>query len=209
MEQNEQTHDIFFKTITRKKLNELLLRADKKILQNHINKELIDEYSIVYVKKNQSSECSIYIDYYDKKTKNKLGYISLHFYPQQRNRKTSKAGRIHVRNSKNNPYTLRFNKDTNDELIISLTKYSDTMSSSLKKAVNKTLILINLYFNEKSPYWLGNPSFKDIWHPCFYVICNSMKRARKNIRNTRKTQKSYSIPRSSNTTTLKQSGQVE
>lgn len=216
MEQNEKTHDLFFKTITRNKLNELLLRADKKynILQNHINKELaIDNnslvYSIVNVKKNKFSECSIYIEYYNKKSQNKLGYISFHFYPQQRNRKNSKAGRIHVRNFNNNPYTLRFNKNINDSLLISLTKYSNGMSSLLKEAVNKTLTIIESYFNIISPYWLGKPLFKNIIHPCFSIICDKMKSARKNIRNTRKAQRIYPITKSSNVTILNRSGQVE
>ena len=81
---NEQTHDIFFKVITKRKLHELLLRSSKGgILQQQINALLRKIYCTCEVYKNTAGECSIYIKFYMKETHAMIGYLSFHLHPKK------------------------------------------------------------------------------------------------------------------------------
>jgi hypothetical protein len=109
---NEQTHDTFFKIITKRKLHELLLRAiTKGVLEQQINLLLTNLYCKTEVDKNTAGECSIYIKFYKKETHNNIGYLSFHLHPKKGNFSHKNNGRFHGRNTGLNlKYTMRVQK---------------------------------------------------------------------------------------------------
>lgn len=149
-----ESHEIFFKTITRNKLNELLNRVITGYLKNQINSVLHG----FYVKVNFDTElCNgIYIHYHDINDKD-IGHISFHLskdnsLPNSFKRK----GMFHVKNQRNRNrcYTLRvtrknalYNMKVNSPL---------KMKSDLEYCVNSTLKILNDYTEPNSQYFLGN-----------------------------------------------------
>jgi hypothetical protein len=93
---NANTHDIFFKFLTRKKLKELLLRAvetdGKKVLEDDINHRLQGKTNVIaqtrissinnknstHTNENQYP-CSLYINFIDDNIQ--IGHITFHFSP--------------------------------------------------------------------------------------------------------------------------------
>jgi hypothetical protein len=191
MDGDERTQEEFFKVITKKKLHELLLRADEKhrILQKQINTRLSDAYCITMVKKNTVGDCSIYIYFYNKNTRKEIGYLSFHLYPQKLGLKHNALGRFHGKNRKNTnfKYTLRVNKRSEDSIIFSLTKHVSRIRPEFEKCTTVALGVLNSYFNELSPYWLGHSKFANTPpHICHTIILRKMEQVKQPIRNTRK-----------------------
>ena len=71
-----ETHSIFFKKLTRKKLNELLNRVSTGYLQNQINK-VLSGYT-TYIKFDKDTCTDIYIKFLSN-NKHNIGHISIHF----------------------------------------------------------------------------------------------------------------------------------
>jgi len=107
MGNNANTHDIFFKFLTKNKLKELLLRADKtdgrKMLDEDINRKLQGETTVIAQTRispinnsgqtnNNNYPCSLYINFIDDNIQ--IGHITFHFSPSNPDRSTY-AGRIH------------------------------------------------------------------------------------------------------------------
>lgn len=192
MEENAETQDLIFKYLSKKKLNELLLRADNNVLQDEINKRLKTTPPIIASARVSSSnndlefKCSLYINYFDTQG-TKLGHITFHFSPKNSTKKKSIIGRMHPKNNRNNQrkYTLRFN-DTNDTIRISLSKHCSVMHPRLKECFNKSIDVINDYFSKDSDLFLGKPLFSNKKHPCFYYIVKQMEKTKTPILNTRK-----------------------
>lgn len=118
MEENSKTHDLIFKYLSKKKLNELLLRADKGVLEEEINKRLKGFTNLIAKAKVSTNEtdnkCSLYVNYYNSQNK-QVGHISLHFSPKSPGKNPSTIGRMHPKNNRNTQrrYTLRFNDKEN------------------------------------------------------------------------------------------------
>lgn len=106
-----KSHELFFNTLTLKKLKELLQRADKtsRVLESHINNELTDYYSSVNIVKNKFNECGIYINFFTKNNE-KVCHFSIHLHPE--NNIKSRNGRLHFSNNRNinRVHTLKINK---------------------------------------------------------------------------------------------------
>ncbi len=108
-----QSHKLFFRAITEKKLNELLKRADTttKVLENDIN-------NIIYPLKCTSkvtNNCDIIITFYDKDitTNTEIGHLSLHLTTDNKGYtgKSKQNGRLHIKNKINKScYPLRCTK---------------------------------------------------------------------------------------------------
>jgi hypothetical protein len=140
------THKLFFETLTRRRLNELLHRADKgtKYLENQLNERLQDIGSELTatseVKKNKWNECSIYISF--KKDDNEIGYISLHLMPEiKMNNSARKYGRLHSQNKRNRTvrqivHITRLNEDS---MKIKLVAYHAFASGQLKQILTFVL----------------------------------------------------------------------
>jgi hypothetical protein len=199
MEQNEQTHDEFYKVITLNKLNELLHRADEKYktLQNDINRKLNKGYVKVKITPKKS-ECGIFINFYNQ-NKIKEGHISLHFKRPDKIKNTNwgnsniNIGRFHVKNNRyiNNKYTLRINK-INNNIQLSITKYTSNIRSELKPFVDTTLEILNSYFYSESDNYLGVYKISKLTHPCLTIIEKCMKHTKSQLRHTRKANHSQS-----------------
>lgn len=201
MSTSKTTHEQFFKFLTRKKLNELLYRADARtrFLENQINAELqqTNVKCTVNVQQNKHQECSIYISFYPRSAsiqkENELYHISFHLYPEfQLN---ENIGRIHVRNTKNKnrKHVLRINTpqllNTENSIRMTLVDYPIVARESTKQNVNIALAVLNTYFDPDSPNYLGNrivsPRFKEP-HNYRTHIFTQFKRKKKEFRNTRK-----------------------
>lgn len=196
MNQNEQTHDIFFKYLSKKKLNELLLRSDRtenrKILQDEINKRLKGVSKLV-AQTNISDDgnyfCSLYINFINVNNE-QVGHISFHFSPRISDKKRtqlSNLGRAHGKNNKNKlrNYTIRFDK-TEDSIKMSISKYALPIRQELKECVNISLEVLNNYFDPNLNYFLGNKEFSNIEHKCYKYIVSQMAKSKTPISNTRK-----------------------
>lgn len=97
------------KQLQKKKLNELLKRADSSIgvLQKHINYLL---YPLT-CKTKVSNKCDIIITYYD--NNNEIGHMTIHLNIDIKDYtfQAKQNGRIHIKNKFNNScYTLKVNK---------------------------------------------------------------------------------------------------
>jgi hypothetical protein len=196
MELNEQTHDIFFKVITRKKLNELLLRAsDQTILQKQINGILPKGHVNISVI-SKTTECGIYFNYYINTIKQ--GHITLHFKKADKIRNSQwgnpniNIGRFHLKNNmyKNKKYTLRINKQNNDKIQIYLTHRIKDIRPELQEFTKTVLDKLNMYFNPGSSEYLGYYKFPNQKHPCMANLDRVFMHSRTPLRNTRK--KGYS-----------------
>lgn len=101
------THELFFREITRGKLNELLNRADKstKLLETHLNKRLPQHIRAITQSSlsKHTQLCSIYINFVNTNTSHHFGHCSLHLhqkYLQNASKRHSRAGRFHMKNNK-------------------------------------------------------------------------------------------------------------
>jgi hypothetical protein len=200
MELNEQTHDEFFKVITRKKLHELFLQASRtNILQNQINRGLPEGYVRVEVTK-KPSECGIYFNYYSKDNI-KQGHITLHFKKadkiknSQWGNRNINIGRFHMKNNIHihKKYTLRINKQGTDKIQIYLSHRAVDVRTELHLFTKYVIDILNIYFDPESNDYLGKYKFPNQVHPCVAILDKAMTRSKTPLRNTRK--KSYtSIP---------------
>ena len=203
MSTSKTTHEQFFKFLTKKKLNEILYRADSRtmFLENQINTELQQQQTpvkcAVNVQQNKHQECSIYIAFYPKnlpiKKENELYHISFHLYPELQ--LNENIGRLHVRNTKNKnrKHTIRINTlqslTTENSIRMTLVDYPITARESTRQTVNIALSVLNTYFDSDSPNYLGNrivtQKFKE---PHYYrdQIFKQFIQKKKEFRNTRK-----------------------
>lgn len=203
MSTSKSTHEQFFKFLTKKKLNELLYRADTKtrFLENQINTELQQHQTsvkcTVNIQQNRRQECSIYITFYPKNAPiqkdNELYHISFHLYPEiQLN---ENIGRMHVRNTKNKnrKHTIRINTsqslNTENSIRMTLVDYPIVARETTRQNVDIVLSVLNTYFDPDSPNYLGNrivtPKFNEP-HNYHTTIITQFKRKKKEFRNTRK-----------------------
>jgi hypothetical protein len=203
MSTSKTTHEQFFKFLTKKKLNELLYRADTKtkFLENQINTELQQQQTpvkcAVTIQQNKHHECSIYIAFYPKKLpikkENELYHISFHLYPELQ--LNENIGRLHVRNTrnKNRKHTIRINTlqslNTENSIRMTLVDYPITARESTRQTVNIALSVLNTYFDPDSPNYLGNEIASlnyDKKHKYYTTIFEQFKHKKKEFRNTRK-----------------------
>ena len=198
MESNVDTHALFFKIMTPKKLNELLHRASGRdnILQRDINDKLKSQNN-VHVEVNLAKEieegqevCSLYINFINHN--GKFGHITFHF-DKKRNTKYGKKnglGRFHTKNNRNNTGSfLRVTKNSENTLIImSLSNYPSILRSDLKQCVDKSLEVLNLYFNPGSNLYLGrhNPNVPLTDHLCLKRITKVFRINSGSLQKTRK-----------------------
>jgi hypothetical protein len=197
---NHNTHDTFFEVITKRKLHELLLRSvTGGMLQKQINALLKNAYCISKVKKNDYDECSIYIEFYMKQTQKEIGYVSFHLYPNNKRVFGNSAnGRLHAQNTRRKiKYSLRVNKKGEDSIVFSLINRVSYIKADFETCVKDTFTILDSYFDESLPNWLGNPKFENIKpHKCYSIIMNIMEKHKKPIGNTRKRRNQYSISES-------------
>lgn len=203
MSTSKTTHDQFFKFLTKKKLNELLYRADTRtrFLENQINTELQQQQTsvkcTVNVQQNKRQECSIYIAFYPKSApiqkENEVYHISFHLYPELQ--LNENIGRHHVRNTKNKnrKHTIRINTpqslNTENSIRMTLVDYPIVSRESTRQNVNIALSVLNTYFDPDSPNYLGNEITSlnyDKKHKYYTNIFEQFKRKKKEFRNTRK-----------------------
>lgn len=183
MEKNANTHDIFIANLSYKKLNELLLRAQKKVLENDINKRLkgitpvVASTNVTKPLKTPLS-CSIYINFLNTQD-DQIGHISFHFLPKRSNT----IGRIHPKNNKNTKrrYTFRFNEN-GDTINMTLSKHCSILSSELQKCFDISMNVINPNYD----HFLGKRIFPKEKHPCTDYIVKKMESSSTPIRSTRK-----------------------
>jgi hypothetical protein len=193
------THKLLFEILTRRKLNELLHRADENTnyLQDQVNERLqavgseLTATSEVY--KNDNKECSIYIKYY--KNDNEIGHITFHLMPElKQNGKANTFGRLHSRNTRNKTVrqVMHINRLNEDSMRIKLVAYHSFTTGSLRQAIDTTIELLNEYFYKDSPNFLGihiMDSIEKKSHPCFSIIEKQFQQQQykvKRLRNTRK-----------------------
>jgi hypothetical protein len=195
---NINTHTLFFKIMTPKKLNELLLRASGKnsILEKDINARL-KGLNVGYAEVKLSEEikekdklCSLYINF--KKENNQFGHITFHFDKKRNKLYTRKNGnsRFHAKNNRNKTSSL-IRVTTNSEksfITLSLSKYSGTMKPDLKKCVDTSLDVLNLYFKPGTSYYLGihNPNIPLRNHSCLSRIIDTLTVNKGSLQPTRK-----------------------
>jgi hypothetical protein len=198
MEDNVETHTLFFKIMTPKKLNELLLRAsgDNSILQRDINarlKGLNVGYAYVNIAKeieDGDEICSLYINF--KKQHNKFGHITFHFDKKRNNKyKNVEDGRFHAKNNRNNTrkYALRIQKNSNNSFItMRLSDYAKGVLPDFKQCIDKSLEVLNEYFNPKTAVYLGihNPDIPLHVHACLSRITKVFKSNSGSLQQTRK-----------------------
>jgi hypothetical protein len=186
------THELFFREITRRKLNELLNRADvsTKILENHINERLPPHIrSNTHVGMNNTTKlCSVYIYFKSHDNFQQFGHISLHLHPKylvDKYKRNSTAGRFHIKNNiRKIYYTLRVNKNTSSGKIILSIPQQQFTNPELNFASTITTQLLNDYLSPSSELFLGNKLTSDNIgeHACARIICNQISNLRSRIR---------------------------
>ena len=107
-----ETQELFFKKLTRNKLNELLHRITTNYLKFQLNQELL--YYTINTTISQNCN-NIYINFF--KNNENIGHISLHLNRINRNMSNNslRKGRLHATNNKNKNryYPIRVNKINN------------------------------------------------------------------------------------------------
>jgi hypothetical protein len=199
MESNVDTHTLFFKIMTPKKLNELLHRASgqNSILQRDINNKLkslnigFAQVRLVQELDKQDGEeiCSLYINFINQN--GKFGHISFHFDTKRSIYKKNIVGRFHARNNRNNTrkYAFRINTNSNKSYItMSLSKFSANPVPILKQFIDVSLEVLNLYFNPNSNLYLGrhNPNVPLTDHLCLKRITKVFRINSGSLQKTRK-----------------------
>jgi hypothetical protein len=195
---NINTHTLFFKIMTPKKLNELLLRASGKnsILQRDIYANLKGlnigraEVNLAKEIEEGAEVCSLYINFINHN--GQFGHITFHF-DKKRNIKYKKKnglGRFHTKNNRNTTGSfLRVTRNSENSFItMSLSNYPSIIRSDLKQCVDKSLEVLNLYFNPDSNLYLGyhNPNIPLKKHECLTCITNVLKVNNGSLKHTRK-----------------------
>jgi hypothetical protein len=197
---NSNTHTWFFKIMTPRKLNELLLRASGKnsILQRDINARLrglnVGYAEVKLVKEIEEGEevCSLYVNFKNHNNHKQFGHVTFHF-DKKRNTKYKKngLGRFHTKNNRNNTGSfLRVTRNSEKTFItMSLSNYPSILQSDLKQCVDKSLEVLNLYFNPGSNLYLRhhNPNIPLRNHECLSRIINVLKVNNGSLQHTRKT----------------------
>lgn len=186
------SHTIFFNFLTNKKLKELLHRADPKsydkVLETHINsilKEQTPLYAEVIID-SINPTCSIYIDLYikNKKPKKQVAHVTIHLY--KNNVSISRnVGRIHVKNNRTNKgHVAKFDQVDSDSIRITFIEFPNQISESLNKPFQIIENILNEYFHEQSPLFLGNQLTKNstLDHPCLDLTIQEMKRTKTPIK---------------------------
>ena len=190
--ETHNTHEIFFKKITRNKMNEFLNRVSTKYLERQINKEL-QNYTAV----TELSKCKdLYITFFDNNNID-IGHITFHLSKDNKSLPNSsrRKGRFHIVNRNKQKYhTLRVNCNNND--IMSLRVNSPLkMNSELEYCVGIVLPIINSYLSTDNPHSLKHrlTTMKNTANKCINII--ETVSYRKSFRTTRnKKQTSFSIP---------------
>ncbi len=191
MVNTKNTHDMFFRWISKKKLNELYHRADKKtrVLEAQLNASLNNIRSRVVVKDGGEYNCSIYIEYY--KEHKRIGHLTIHFNKKEKNIQTLN-GRIHVTNNinKTRKYPLLISPTSvQNQNTISLSLGSHhQVRQDLVPAFQTTIELLNTYFDPQSEYYLGNHMtiLSNIPHRCVKDVKRIIGSLRIPINKTRK-----------------------
>ena len=186
-----ESQKIFFKMLTRNKLNELLNRVTTGYLLKQINSKLKDYYAKVKLHR----DCiDIYIKYYDMNDV-EIGHISFHL-----NRKPSKGdnnyvrkGRLHAVNGKNKNRYYTFRVTQKDDLFNIHVNSPLKMQQGLEYCVNTTLKLFNKYTDKSSKYYLGNKltKAKSTINNCLVTVAGEVEQKR--YRTTYKNPHSTSI----------------
>jgi len=196
MEDTYKSHEIFFHSVTPKKLNELLHRADDKsrTLETHINTKLHESICTSRIKIDTSGVCSIYITFKDIYTKNDIGHISFHLTVDKKTKYGTKntLGRFHAINNKdsNRKHTLKMNR-VNNSLRMSVVPYPGILNNKFKECIDTALSVLNEYFNPGSDIFLSNTltKYSSQTHPCSTIIQRTLEKHKRPLKTTRKTHK--------------------
>lgn len=190
---HHETHDIFFRLITKNKLKELYRRArgNPGILQKDINSLLTNKN--VKTEVTVDKQCDIFINFLDMNDK-QIGHMSFHMEPK--NNKMSvysrKYGRLHFTNNNKptNRVTLKINKKDDEQSFSISYKVSYKLRKEIKDAVDATLSVLNGYFNIGNLKTLGtyNKSYSD---KCVEKVIGLMSKQKWPIRNTMKAHLKY------------------
>lgn len=195
MESSKETHQNFFSVLSPNKLNELYHRASSGILENHINENLQDGYSNVFVESGGLWICTIYIFLYNSKD-NKLGHLSLHINPEDKKIKNL-SGRLHLRNniSRNRKYPLIIQQITNNQqnsILIKLNSYPKIVDN-LKQMANVAINILSTYFNPNSDLYLSKkitPN-SNTQHTCLEKVRKNFGKSIKSRKSLQSTRKKY------------------
>jgi hypothetical protein len=179
MNQYHETHNSFFKFITKSKLNELLKRADESTsyLAQDINNALNDTG---YRSETRiSNNCDIIINFYNNHSPKRIGHITFHIYPKDNtlSNKSKMFGRFHIQNSRNRnikyPFKLNTikNPDRNLSLIMSINN-SIYQPQSLKVCEGAFFQVISKYFDLYSNISLDHKltNYRYNTHTCLNTI---------------------------------------
>lgn len=188
MENTQLTHDIFFRVITQKKMNELLNRADPstRFLENEINARLVGSVCRTRI----GGDCSIYVTYYSNNGE-EIGHISLHLFPDNKNMRRYKVGRLHAKNAANmnRRHTMRVtNTNGGTSLRLNIVRYPTVIRPVFMACIRPTLDILNEYFDIQSPHSLQHALTENISnkHRCFETIRIKMSSSKTPLRTTRK-----------------------
>lgn len=196
-----QTHKLFFKAITEKKLNELLKRADSttNVLENDIN-------SLIYPLKcisKVTNNCDIIVTFYDKEIKNnkEIRHLSLHLTTDNKGYtgKSKQNGRLHIKNKVNNScYPLRCTKraiqNKNNSIFINVVK-GNFIRPKLEICSDAIIDILNKYFDFNSNLSLDKQltNYNKAIHHCYSSIISQFSKIRSHsIKQTYKKSKSTS-----------------
>jgi hypothetical protein len=181
MEDDHKTQKLFFNAITRKKLNELLKRADAdtRVLEMHINERLNDSLRSHVDVNNKSSQsyCDILINYYENHTY--LGHFTVHCKMDDLTmcNTSRKNGRIHLKNKNNTCYTIKCNarklQNANDSVTMKYRTWQ-FIRPKLKQCLDATLSVLNDYmdFNSELSLDIQLTKYKLDMHPCVEMVVN-------------------------------------
>lgn len=173
------THEIFFRKITRNKMNEFLNRVSTKYLENQINQKL-EEYRAI-TKLNINNCKNVYIEFKDK-NQNKIGHISFHLSKEKKNMTNTslRKGRLHIVNNRNTQkyHTLRVNYK--NELLTLSVNSPLKLNKELDHCIDTTISIINSYLDINSDYSLQYKlsSMGDKENECLIAISGSLIRSR-------------------------------
>jgi hypothetical protein len=187
------THEIFFKKITHKKMNEFLNRISTKYLENQINKELKD-----YTSEIELSNCKdVYITFFNS-NQLEVGHITFHLNKDNKSLKNNsrRKGRLHIVNKNKQKYhTLRVNYNNTNDIMTLRVNSPLKMNSELEYCINIVLPIINSYLSTTHPFSLKErlTYMKEKDNKCIEAIAGVKYRSRFNkTRNKKPT--SFSIP---------------
>lgn len=197
------SHNAWFDLLSYTKLNELFQRASfdqvnrRVLLKDHITRQLPPDskyYIIInleeqYILPNKTKDiCSIYINIFDKQTRNKVAHFTLHFF-KDKEMKNQSTGRIHFKNNKTQrSHVIRINKNNNEHINMTITYYPDKPSESLYKIYSIITNIMYQYTTYGNPLFLGEPltSMSSTEHKCINLTEQEWKTSKTPLRHTRK-----------------------